>query len=182
MIKNLEPEIIQDLYHHKKVRDHENRPYSSLENEETEYRYQWMIIRPQNWYNVVKNDVVLSLFIIYSILLPYVCCQSLKVPTVDIDLLMIFDYIFLTDRFTDILVGYINEENKLEPSITKVIFKNLSFAVFIELGITVIPLMFHDVFISGEWNALLFFAIKAPRFLRLFEMEDQIYEIMDYNS
>ena len=172
MIKNLDPAIVQDLYYHKHLRDSLNKPYSTYENEKEEYKYQWMIIKPHNWYNVVKNDVVLILFIIYSVLLPYICCQSLHVPTIDIDFLMIFDYIFVIDRFSDLLVGYINEENKLEPSITKVIFKNLSLALFIEIGITLIPFMFGEHFHGGEWNAFLFFMIKSPRFLRLFEMED----------
>jgi hypothetical protein len=131
-----------------------------------------MIIPPQNWYNLIKNDIVLCLFIFYSVYLPYYCCLGLELPRSDVEILMLFDIVFMVDRFLDLLEGYINENNKLEPSITKVVFKNLSLSFFIELFITFIPLFFKTFFFKKSWNALLFFAIKSPRFLRLFEMED----------
>jgi hypothetical protein len=178
MIKNLDPEVIQELYRSKFERDIRNKGQSAEMSEGEEYKFIWIIIPPNNWYNVLKNDSVLLLFILYSILLPYICCLDINISNDDIDLLMTFDYIFVIDRVMDLLVGYINEMNKLEPSITKVIFKNLSLAFFIELFITFIPVFF----VGSEMNSLIFFIVKSPRFLRLFEMEQQITEIMDYNN
>ena len=111
MIKNLDADIIHELYNCKYEREKKGKHSSANESEGEEYKFKSLIIPTYNWYNLLKNDSVLLLFILYSILLPYLCCLGINISNDDIDLLMTFDYIFVIDRVADLLVGYINEQN-----------------------------------------------------------------------
>ena len=115
---------------------------------------------------MIKNVIVLSLFIIYSIYLPLLVGVNIRFDPYDLHLLF-FDLVFIFDRFTDLFVEYVNKNGIPEPLIFKVIMQNLSYSIFLELILTIIPIIIMDE--KNEINTILYLIIKFPRIMMMFE-------------
>ena len=99
-------------------------------------------IIPQNSYlNMIKNDIVLGLFILYSIYLPLIVGFSDTLRSQDFPYLLAFDIIFILDRFSNLFKVYINANGIPESKLLKVLMHNLSSSIFLEITITIIPLL-----------------------------------------
>ena len=59
--------------------------------------------------------------------------------------LVLFDIIFILDRFSDLFVVFINKQGIPEPSLYKVIMNNISFEIFLEILLTVAPVFLINV-------------------------------------
>ena len=81
--------------------------------------------------------------------------------------LLFFDLVFIFDRFTDLFVEYVNKNGIPEPLLFKVIMQNLSYSIFLELILTIIPIIIMDE--KNEINTILYLIIKFPRIMMMFE-------------
>jgi hypothetical protein len=86
-----------------------------------------------------------------------------------------FDIIFMIDRIMDLFVGYYTSKGP-EKKLMAVLLNNISAKFFTEMVISFGPLFF-DV---ANMNTLIYCLFKIPRYSRLFEVENQINEIIDY--
>ena len=99
-----------------------------------------LVISPNNQWNMWKNDLTLLMFIIYSFLLPlYASYYPGPMQLYDINILFIFDFVFVFDRSLDLFVGWFVDTNQLEQNLFNVIAKNLSFIFFIEVAVAMSP-------------------------------------------
>ena len=94
---------------------------------------------------MIKNDIALCLFIIYSIYLPMVIAEAEFLSDEHYRNLVLFDIIFILDRFSDLFVVFINKQGIPEPSLYKVIMNNISFEIFLEILLTVAPVFLINV-------------------------------------
>ena len=117
---------------------------------------------------MIKNDVTLGLFICYSIYLPLLVGFYGKLRKQDLSSLLTFDMIFILDRFSQLFVVHVNKDGVPEPNLCKVLMRNLSFSIFLEIFITIFPIL-----VIGEEglfdDSLSYFFIKFPRIIRMFE-------------
>ena len=58
---------------------------------------------------MIKNDIALLLFILYSIYLPMVIAEATVLSDEHYRNLVLFDVIFVLDRFSDLFVCFINK-------------------------------------------------------------------------
>ena len=125
---------------------------------------------------MIKNDFTFIMFVIYVLILPMRVSFSTIIKDEDVQTLLFFDILFIFDRMADLFVSYINENGIPEPILTRVIQNNLSSVFYIELWVTFFPFMLDLKTI----NSIIYFIIKLPRYTRIFEMELQINEILNY--
>jgi hypothetical protein len=92
-------------------------------------------------------------------------------------MLLAFDIIFMIDRILDLFVGF-NTSKGEEKRLAVVFMNNISAKFFIEMVISFGPLFFD----LSNLNTLYYVIFKIPRYGRLFEMDGQIEEILDYYS
>lgn len=119
-----------------------------------------LIISKGSFWNMVKNDIVFMFFIAYSIFLPLVVSFDTVLQDNNYRTLLMFDCIFVFDRFTDLFTGFVNKKGVLESSLFKTILNNISFEIFFEVFITIIPDYFRE---DGKLDSLVYFLIKTPR-------------------
>jgi len=101
-----------------------NKKYNRKdENEINEEGYQFtkLIISPNNYYNMIKNDIALLLFVIYSMEMPYTCSIGPKLSQSSVNFYAYFDWFFVFDRTMDLFVGFYKYEGSIETSVFKVI-------------------------------------------------------------
>jgi hypothetical protein len=86
----------------------------------------------------------------------------------DNELLLVFDVIFMLDRFLDLFVGYYNPNGKLEHRLLAVVSTNLSFKLVLEMFVGFGPIVFSNfIELKSYWYSV----FKIPRYGRLFEMD-----------
>lgn len=90
---------------------------------------------------------------------------------------MVFDILFMVDRFADLFVGYYNPNGLLEHRLYAVILANISLKFFLEIFISFAPIAMKEYYDS---KSKVYAIYKIVRYLRLFEMDGQIAEILDY--
>ena len=91
--------------------------------------------------------------------------------------LLVFDFIFMIDRVIDLFVGYYTPNGFLEHRIGATILQNLSTKFFLEIIMSFGPLFIFDL---DNMNSLYYALFKIPRYSRLFEIDGQIAEILEY--
>jgi len=125
---------------------------------------------------MIKNDFTFVMFVIYVVILPMLVSFNQVIKPEDIQMLLFFDCLFICDRMADLFVSYINEHGVPEPHLRCVIQNNLSSVFYIELAVTFCPFMLE----LERLSSIIYFVIKLPRYTRIFEMELQIDEILNY--
>ena len=148
------------------------------ENEESESMFSKLIIHPGNYWLLHINNFIQFIFIIYIFLLPLIVSFDYTMARDHINILLVFDIIFVADRLIDLFVGFYNSNGRIETSMTEVIKQNISTKVFIELIVSFGP-FYLDL---KDVDTFIYIAFKIPRYTRLFEMDGQIQDILDYYS
>lgn len=162
--KNMNQIIKYQKDDHKKVVDEEGNWYSKL------------IIPPNNYWNLQWNNLTVLIFLLYMFILPIkVCFEQYMIPE-DISNLLIFDIIFIMDRLADLFVASYTVDGKIETRLLEVIKKNYDYKFLLEVIVSIGPLFFD----TNHLNSLVYAAFKIPRYARLFEIDSQIQEIMEY--
>lgn len=114
--------------------------------------------------------------IIYVFLLPlFVSFDSILTPKA-LSYLLIFDTMFMADRFLDLFVGFNNSDGEYEPKLVLVVMKNFSSDFYFELIYTFGPFFFN----LQELNSIYYFIFKIPRYNRLFEMGAAVQRYLEY--
>ena len=125
------------------------------------------IIPPNNYWNMVLNNIIVCFFIVYMALLPLFVSFDTTLSPKHLQILMIFDVFFIIDRTLDLLVGFYREDGQLEHRLVPVIVNNISYKVFFEIFMSFGAYMF-DIY---NMNSVIYAFFKLPRWLRLFELE-----------
>ena len=123
------------------------------------------------------NNFTQFVFIFWIFLTPILVSQDTNLELLGLNSLLAFDIIFMIDRFMDLFVGYYTPNGFLEHRILKVIQNNISTKFFFEIFIGFGPMFFFDV---SNINTLFYALFKIPRYSRLFEIDGQIAEILEY--
>ena len=84
------------------------------------------IISPENYWNMLWNNLVICNFIIYVMIIPLVVSFNPILDTKSLHVLLIFDIVFLMDRILDLFVGYLKPDGTEETILWCVILKNLN--------------------------------------------------------
>ena len=82
----------------------------------------------------------------------------------------------MIDRIMDLFVGYYKPNGEEEHRLSHVIYANLSSKFFLEIFVIVAPIILYNI----NDNSLIYLLIKMPRYIRLFEIQGQINEILEY--
>ena len=85
---------------------------------------------------------------------------------------------FVIDRIADLFAGFYRPDGQMENKLTNVIEHNLSSKLFLEFVISFGPLVWEKFYN----NTMIYALFKVPRYVRLFEIDNQIEEILDYMS
>ena len=91
-------------------------------------------------------------------------------------MLLFFDIMFMTSRVMDLFIGFITKEGILEPRVSMVIMRNLSYDFCLELIYTFGPFFFD----LNNLNSIIYFLFKFPRFNHLFTMAMKINKTIEY--
>ena len=82
--------------------------------------------------------------------------------------LLIFDIIFVIDRFLDLFEGYYNPNGFLEHRVIEVIKTNINFKFFLEIFVSFAPIIFRR---SLGNSSSIYIIFKSVRYLRKFELD-----------
>ena len=88
--------------------------------------------------------------------------------------LLIFDMVFIINRFLDLFIGFVNKDGNNETKVWNVIYKNFSSDFYMELVYSFGPLFF------GEIDSTIYFIFKFPRYNMLFGISHVINKTLDY--
>ena len=69
-----------------------------------------LIIPPKNYWNMVVNNVIVVIFLIYMVLLPLFVSFNSILDDENFYGLFVFDIVFILDRCMDLFVGYYQED------------------------------------------------------------------------
>ena len=137
-----------------------------------------MIISPNNYWNMQWNNFTQVIFVLYIFLTPMFVSESITMSSTKMSILMLFDIIFMIDRFLDLFAGFYDPNGDIETNVSKVISQNLSAKFFIEAIVSFGPLYFEQ----ENLNTIIYTMFKIPRYTRLFEIDGQIQDILDFYS
>ena len=173
MMANLGRDTIGEMYEKKKDKFKKNHPdevmiqesIEAMENPQISFSSRF-IISEDSYSNMIKNVIVLGFFIVYSIYLPLHVGFNTEIEPLA-PIFLTFDILFIFDRFSDLFVEFINKNGIPEPVLWKVMLHNLSFAIFLEIILTAIPILIMPD--KGNIDAIMYFMIKFPRIMMLFE-------------
>jgi hypothetical protein len=82
--------------------------------------------------------------------------------------LLIFDVIFMIDRFLDLFEGYYNPNGFLEHRVIEVIKTNINFKFFLEIFVSLAPIFLRNVLGNSSY---IYIGFKLVRYLRKFELD-----------
>ena len=160
-------ERVMEMIEAKKDKYRQKHPNAIVKELDIKITPNRFLISRNSYLNMIKNDITLSLFLIYSIYLPLIVGFYQDLPTRDYSFLLAFDIIFILDRFTQLLVVFINKNGIPEPNLAKTMIHNLSSSIFLEILITLFPLLLINK--NKSIDSLVYFLIKLPRVIRMFE-------------
>jgi hypothetical protein len=83
-------------------------------------------------------------FVLYIIIFPAICVQNVVMAEENIKLLLLFDVLFMIDRFLDLFQGYYNPNGFLEHRVLEVVRTNINYRFFLEIFITIAPIVLMD--------------------------------------
>lgn len=84
---------------------------------------------------------------------------------------------FMLDRVLGLFAGFTNSNDEEERKLYKVLAHNISNKFFIEIFVSFAPQIFFE---TSTMNTILYSVFKLPRYLRIFEMDDQIDQITEF--
>jgi hypothetical protein len=98
------------------------------------------------------------------------------------NILLVFDVIFVIDRILDLFVGFYRPDGQLETRLLPVIQQNFSSRFVMELIVSFGPTCFLSLYKEPPLavNTIEYMFFKIPRYGRLFEIDSQIEEIIEY--
>lgn len=91
--------------------------------------------------------------------------------------LVVYDVIFVIDRFLNYFEGYYNPNGLLEHRVLEVIKQNFNFKFIIELIILVSPYFLMPIY---DYSSSVYLLLKCYRYLRKFELDTQIASVLEY--
>ena len=177
-----------------------------MQQQNTESVFSKLIISPNNWWNMQRNDFTLLMFIVYGLLLPYKVSYSAKLHIEDVNSLFFFDILFIFDRVVDLFRRQKdNGQGEAKPTLLTVIAKNLSFFFFLEWFMGFGPIIYNNMLPIDESfthisiedpitkekseiekfksiSPIMYFLFKIPRYVRIFEMQSQVSDILEFYS
>ena len=154
-----------------------HQPEEEDEKESNAVQISKFIISPGNYWNLVWNNLTQIIFVIWIITTPIMVSQRTILSPNDWQILLVFDIVFMLDRFLDLFVGYYNPNGKLEHKLYAVVMTNMSFKFWLEIFIGFGPIAFSNFM---ELKSYYYSCFKIPRYSRLFEMDAQITDILEY--
>lgn len=122
------------------------------------------------------NNFTVLVFVSYMFILPLFICFDKVISKSDIGNLLIFDILFMIDRCADLFVGSFTLDGMEETSLWNVIQKNYENKFLLEILISFGPLLLD----TSNMNSIIYALFKFPRYFRLFEIDSQIGDIMEY--
>ena len=158
--------------------DGTNTRHLEQENDQSRKKVSKLIISPNNFWNLQWNNFVQCVFFIYIIIYPIYVAQNTDIDETHEQILLIFDITFIVDRILDLLVGYYNSDGSLEPLVSNVIWTNLDSKFFMEIFISFGHLIFFRLL--DYRNSVIYGILKFLRYGRLFELDSQIENILEY--
>ena len=108
---------------------------------------------------------------------PILIVQDPTMSSKSMQVLLVFDILFMIDRFADLFVGYYNPNGLLEHKLYAVILANISLKFFLEIFISFAPIAMRSYYDS---KSKVYSLYKIVRYIRLFEMDGQIAEILEF--
>ena len=127
------------------------------------------IIPPNSYGSMLWNNFIVLVFVVYMLICALFISYSFKLSSKQINILFIFDIMFLIDRTIDMFIGY-EYDGRLEKKIGKVLARNFEQKkdkLFQELFISIGPILFN----VKQYNSLVYAFFKLPRYFRMFEMD-----------
>ena len=122
------------------------------------------------------NNGMLIVLILYVFLVPLYVSYDVILEKEHLTLLLLFDFLFMFSKITDLFIGFKNKDGENEPRLSMVIMKNLSYDFFYELFYTFGPFCF-DI---DKLNSIYYFLFKLPRFGYLFKLSMIINQTLDH--
>lgn len=121
-------------------------------------------------------------FVAYIVLLPIFVSSEVKMIRYHQNILLVFDIIFVIDRILDLFVGFYRPDGQLETRLLPVIQQNFSSRFVMELIVSFGPTCFLSLYKEPPLavNTIEYMFFKIPRYGRLFEIDSQIEEIIEY--
>lgn len=123
------------------------------------------------------NNFTQVVFVIYIFLAPILIVENKTLSANSMRVLLVFDVLFMIDRFADLFVGYYCPNGLLEHRLYAVILANISFKFFLEIFISFGPIALSSYY---DYKSSVYAIMKVVRYLRLFEMDGQIAEILEF--
>ena len=99
------------------------------------------IMMPDNFWKIQQNYMMLFIFIIWLFLTPIKVSHDTFMSDKDVNSLLTFDIIFMVDRILDLFVSFYNPNGLVEHKLHAVILNNISYNLFLEFAISIVPLV-----------------------------------------
>ena len=81
------------------------------------------IIPPNSYFTIVWNNFIILVFVVYMLISALFISYSFKLSSKQINILFIFDIMFMMDRSIDMFIGY-EIDGRLEKKIGRVLVRN----------------------------------------------------------
>ena len=124
------------------------------------------------------NNLITTVFVFYIFIAPIFISYDTNFSTEQFKILLFFDILFIQDRIADLFAGFYRPDGQMENKLTNVIEHNITSKLFLEFVISFGPMVWDP----KEINTMVYSLFKLPRYVRLFEIDKQIEEILDYMS
>ena len=126
-----------------------------------------LIIPPNNFWNMQWNNFITFVFVLYIFVAPLFISYSTMFTSSQLEILLLFDILFMLDRIADLFAGFYKPDGQIETKLSNVIEHNISSKLFLEFVISFGPLFFTP----SKMNTLHYALFKVPRYVRLFEID-----------
>jgi hypothetical protein len=94
------------------------------------------------------NNFTQLIFVIYIFIAPVLIVENKILAYKSMQNLLVFDIMFMADRFADLFVGYYNPNGLLEHRLYAVMLANISFKFFLEIFISFAPILLSSYYES----------------------------------
>ena len=153
----------------KAIQEMDQSKFKGVYEEKEEYnKINKFIINPNNYWKLQWDNGMNLLFIIWIFLAPLFLSQGYLLSDEKFKQLLLFDIIFIIDRFLDLFGGFYQPNGVQEHRLYAVIINNLSYQIFLEIFISIAPYIFQE---KHSIVSFVYALYKIPRYSRLFEMD-----------